>query len=52
MDRLCVTTKHLKMYIQFGTWKVSSQYKSGLFKTVARKLAKYRVGSEGVKTVI
>jgi hypothetical protein len=43
--------KHRKKDMIFGTWDVSSLYKTGLLKTVARKLGKYKLDLAGVQEV-
>jgi exonuclease III len=39
------------MDMRFGTWNVSSLYRSGSFKTVARELGKYKLDLVGVQEV-
>jgi hypothetical protein len=39
------------MDMRFGTWNVRSLYRSGLLKTVARELGKYKLNLEGVQEV-
>jgi exonuclease III len=39
------------MDMRFGTWNVSSLYRSGSLKTVARRLGKYKLDLEGVQEV-
>jgi exonuclease III len=43
--------KHWKMDMGFGTWNVSSLYKSGSLKTVARELGKYKLDLVGIQEV-
>jgi exonuclease III len=37
--------------MRFGTWNVRSLYRAGSFKTVARKLGKYKLDLMGVQEV-
>jgi exonuclease III len=39
------------MDMRFGTWNVSSLYRSGSLKTVARELGKYKLDLVGVQEV-
>jgi hypothetical protein len=37
--------------MRFGTWNVRSLYRSGSLRTIARELARYKLGSVGAKEV-
>jgi hypothetical protein len=41
--------KHRKKDLRFGTWNVTSLYRSGSLKMVAREFGKYKLNLEGVQ---